>query len=149
MSILVTDVVMVFLSLICSCLSIVYFNQVNVGWGKVYLIIVGKFTKLSKISFSMQCFTADFCSWFSQHKYQNLTFGWLTGCVLSNPSISGIFLKLPHFLRSCFKLFGNSGGNTYIHLLVKIIYFRFTTVFYVGSTSAGKYLFKVADKTGG
>ena len=56
-----------------------------------------KFTKLSKIGFSMECFTADF---------QNLAFGWTPGYSPSNPR-----------LRS----FGNSWGNSYIHFLVIII----------------------------
>ena len=54
--------------------------------------------KLSKIGFSMECFTADFLQFFNK-KRQNLTFGWTAGYSPLNPNISGIFLKLPNFLR--------------------------------------------------
>ena len=57
-----------------------------------------KFTKLSKIGFSMKCFTADFLEFFTK-KRQNLAFGWTGGYSQSNPRISGIFLKFPNFLR--------------------------------------------------
>ena len=58
-----------------------------------------KLTKLSKVGFSMECFTADFLQFFTK-KCQNLAFGWTTGYSPSNPSISGIFWKFPNFLRS-------------------------------------------------
>ena len=58
-----------------------------------------KFTKFSKIGFSMECFTAGFLQLFTK-KLQNLAFGWTAGYSPSNPSISGIFLKFPNFLRS-------------------------------------------------
>ena len=58
-----------------------------------------KFTKLSKIGFSMECFAADFLQFFTK-KGQNLAFRWMTGYSPSNPSISGIFLKFPNFLKS-------------------------------------------------
>ena len=58
-----------------------------------------KLTKLSKIHFSMECFTADFLGFFTK-KRQNLVFGWTAGYSPSNPSNSGIFLKFPNFLRS-------------------------------------------------
>ena len=58
-----------------------------------------KFTKLNKIGFSMECFTADFLQFFTE-KRQNLAFGWTAGYSPSNPSISRIFLKFPNFLRS-------------------------------------------------
>ena len=58
-----------------------------------------KLTKLSKIGFSMELFTADILQFFNE-KSQNLTFGWTAGYSLLNPNISGIFLKLPNFLRS-------------------------------------------------
>ena len=57
-----------------------------------------KFTKSSKIGFSMECFTADFLQFFTE-KGQNLAFGWMAGYLPSNPSISGIFLKFTNFLR--------------------------------------------------
>ena len=57
------------------------------------------FTKLSKIGFSMECFTADVLQFFTK-KSQNLAFGWTTGNSPSDPSISGIFLKFPNFLKS-------------------------------------------------
>ena len=56
-----------------------------------------KFTKLSKTDFSIECFTADFLQFFTK-KSQNLAFGWTTGNWPSNPSISGISLKVPNFL---------------------------------------------------
>ena len=55
-----------------------------------------KFTKLSEISFSLECFTDDVLQFFTK-KRQNLE---TAGYSPSNPSISGIFLKLPNFLRS-------------------------------------------------
>ena len=61
--------------------------------------VADKFTKLSKIGFSIDCFTADCLRLFTV-KRQNLAFGWTTGYSPSNPSISGIFLKFPNFLRS-------------------------------------------------
>ena len=74
-----------------------------------------KFTKLSKIVFSMECFTVAFLQFFTK-KPQNLAIGWTTEYSPSNPSISGIFLKFPNFLRSLsLKSFGNSWGNSYIH----------------------------------
>ena len=57
-----------------------------------------KFTKLSKIGFSMECFTAIFLRFFTE-KYQNVTFGWTAGYSPSNPSVSEVFLKFPSFLR--------------------------------------------------
>ena len=57
-----------------------------------------KFTKLSKISFSVVCLTADFLQLFTK-KRQNLVFGWMSEYSPSNASISEIFLKFPNFLR--------------------------------------------------
>ena len=57
------------------------------------------FTKLSKIGFFTECFTADFLQFFTK-KRQNLAFGWTAGYSPSNPSVSGIFLKFPNFPRS-------------------------------------------------
>ena len=37
-----------------------------------------KFTKLSKLGFSMECFTADFLQFFAK-KRQNVAFGWTVG----------------------------------------------------------------------
>ena len=56
-------------------------------------------TKLSKLDFSLECFTADFLQFFTKNR-QNLALGWAAGCSPSNPGISGFFLKLPSFLRS-------------------------------------------------
>ena len=61
-----------------------------------------KFTKLGKIGFSMECFTANFLRFFTK-KHQNLVLGWTTRYLRSKPSILEIFLKFPNFLRSCFK----------------------------------------------
>ena len=58
-----------------------------------------KLTKLSKIGFSMECFTTDFLQFFTK-KRQNLALGWTAGYSSSNPSISEIFLKFSNFLRS-------------------------------------------------
>ena len=58
-----------------------------------------KFTKLSKIGFSMDCFTADFLPLLTE-KRQNMAFGLAAGYSPSNPSISGIFSYFPNFLRS-------------------------------------------------
>ena len=56
--------------------------------------VVDMFTKLSKIGFSMECFTAGFLRFFTR-KGQNFTFGWLAAYSSSNTAISGIFLKFP------------------------------------------------------
>ena len=58
-----------------------------------------KFTKLSKISFSMNYVTADFLQ-FLTGKHQNLAFVWTGVYLSSNPSISGILLNFPNFLKS-------------------------------------------------
>ena len=50
--------------------------------------------KLSKIGFSMDCFTADYLRCFTE-KRQNLGIGWVAGYSPSDPSISEIFLKSP------------------------------------------------------
>ena len=55
--------------------------------------------RLSKISFSMDCFTAVFLQVFTE-KHQNLAFWWMAGYLPSNPIISGTFLKFPNFLRT-------------------------------------------------
>ena len=69
----------------------------------------------------MECFPGDFLLFLP---HQNLAFGQSAGYSPSDPSISGIFLKFPNFLR--LMSFGNSYGNSYIHFLVIIIQFRFT-----------------------
>ena len=61
--------------------------------------VVDKFTKLSKIGVSVECFTADFLRYFTE-KYYILPFVWTAGYLPSNPNIYGIFLKFPNFLRS-------------------------------------------------
>ena len=43
-----------------------------------------KFTKLSKIGFSMECFTVDILQ-FLNKKRQNFTFGWTAGYSPLNP----------------------------------------------------------------
>ena len=55
--------------------------------------------KVSKICFSMECFTADFLRFFAEN-CQNLVFGWTTGYSPSNSIILAIFFKFPNFLRS-------------------------------------------------
>ena len=69
--------------------------------------ILDKLTKLSKICFSRECFTADFSQFF---KCPSFSFTWLAGYLPSIQSISGLFLKYPDFLRSL-KSLGNSWGN--------------------------------------
>ena len=59
---------------------------------------VDKFTKLSKIGFSMKCFTPDILRFFTE-KQQNLAFVWPAEYSSSNPSISKILLKLPILQR--------------------------------------------------
>ena len=85
--------------------------------------VADKLTKLSKIGFSMEYFTANFLPFFTK-KQQNLALGWTAGYSPSNPSISGIFWKSPNFLS--FKSIGNSSGNSYSYFLMMIIWFRFT-----------------------
>ena len=66
-----------------------------------------KFTELSKIDFSMECFTADPLQFFTKKRH-SLPFGWKAGYSPSNPSILGILLKFPNFQRSrSLKSFGN------------------------------------------
>ena len=69
--------------------------------------ILDKLTKLSKICFSRECFTADFLQFF---KCPSFPFTWLAGYLPSIQSISGLFLKYPDFLRSL-KSLGNSCSN--------------------------------------
>ena len=47
----------------------------------------------------MDCFTDDVLLYFTE-KRQNLALGWAAGYSPSKPSISGIFLQFPNFLRS-------------------------------------------------
>ena len=56
-----------------------------------------KFSKLSKIGFATECFTADVLQ-FVTEKRQNLDLGRAGWYSSSNPSISGIFLKLSKVL---------------------------------------------------
>ena len=67
-----------------------------------------KYTNLSKIGFSMECFTADYLRFYNK-KRQKLALGWAAGFSPSSPSISGIFFRFPNFLRFLdLKSFGNS-----------------------------------------
>ena len=82
------------------------FRQIGPGiWYKFTKVhnlgqkVGGKFTNLSKIGFSMECFTADFLIIFTE-KNQRLAFGLKADYSPSNSSISGIFLKFSNFLRS-------------------------------------------------
>ena len=58
-----------------------------------------RFTDLSKIGFSMECFAADFLRFFTK-KRQTLALGCAAGYSPLNPSISGIFFKFPNFLNT-------------------------------------------------
>ena len=59
-------------------------RKVHIG-----LKVGDKFTKLRRIDFSTECFTADFFQFFTK-KRQNFAFGWMAEYSLSNLSISGI-----------------------------------------------------------
>ena len=84
-----------------------------------------KFSKLSKLGFSMERFAADNLRYFTKN-HQNLVFWWTAGYSLWNLSISGIFLNFPNFLRSLsLKSLGNSWVNSYIHFLVIKTEFHF------------------------
>ena len=61
--------------------------------------VADKFMKLSKIGFSMDFLQLFFLQIFTK-KCQNLALGWMAVYSPSNPTISGIFLKFPNFLRS-------------------------------------------------
>ena len=61
--------------------------------------IVDKSTKLSKIGFSMKWFTVDFSQFYNTTVEICLLCGRLN-TFLSIPSVSGISLKFPNFLRS-------------------------------------------------
>ena len=79
----------------CKFVSVENLGQTIVDW----------FMKLSKIGFSMECFTAN-------------KLWWLAGYPLSWASLSGIFFTI----RSL-QFFGTSWGSSYIHFLVIITYF--------------------------
>ena len=66
----------------------------------------------------MECFTADFLQFFTK-KRQKLAFEWTAGYSPSNPSISGIFLKFPNYLRFLSRSY--SLFKSYVHFLVIII----------------------------
>ena len=78
--------------------NLVPFNKQNYQKHNLGQKVRDKLTKLSKIGFSMECFTADFLRFFTKTP-QNLAFGWTAGYSQSNQSISAIFLKFPNFLR--------------------------------------------------
>ena len=59
---------------------------------------VDKFTELSKIGLSMECFKADYLDFFAL-KRQNVAIPWPTGNLPLDPGIPGIFLIFPNFLR--------------------------------------------------
>ena len=82
------------LSTWCFNIDLTVFCHTNYNLGQK---VRAKLTKLSKIGFSMECFTADFLLFFTKN-FQNLDFGWTTGYLPSNPSISGSFRKFPNFL---------------------------------------------------
>ena len=89
------------------------FSEENIRYIKLNSVcnlgqkIVDKLTKLSETDFSVECFTSDFWRFLSK-KCQNLPFGCLAEYSLSNPSISGTFLKFSNFIRSSVKLLDNS-----------------------------------------
>ena len=74
-------------------ISILPSGYCNLGQG-----VGDQSTKLSKLDFSLECFTADFLQFFTKNR-QNLALRWAAGCSPSNPGISRFFLKLPNFLR--------------------------------------------------
>ena len=78
--------------------SLIYYLNIR----RVYSLgqkVLCKFTKLSKIGFSMECFTAGFLQFFIS-KHQNLVLGLQAEYSSPNSSLSGILLKFPNLLRS-------------------------------------------------
>ena len=64
-------------------------------------MIVNEFTELIKISFLMEYFTPDFLRLLAQmSKFAFCVAGFITFVVLLiKPSVSGVYLKYPYFLR--------------------------------------------------
>ena len=73
----------------CLLFVVKYIDGINTFLYNLGEKVGDKFTKLCKISFSVQCFTADFLLYCTE-KRQNLATGWTAGYSPSNPSISGI-----------------------------------------------------------
>ena len=78
--------------------------------------------KIKKNRFlSMECFTADVLQFFTE-KRQDLALRWLAGHLPSTPSILGIFLKFPNFLKSeeFFFLCGHISAPSGEHVVGKL-----------------------------
>ena len=74
--------------------TLISFRSYNLKQG-----IGDKFMKLNKISFHIECFTADFLQFFTE-KHQNLA-SWRTAVYSSlNPNITGTFKNFSNFIRS-------------------------------------------------
>ena len=84
----------------------------NLGKG-----VTDKFTNLSKIGFSIECFTADFLPFFTK-KRQKVVLGCTCHQIQAFPEFSSNFL-ISQILG--LTSFGNSCGNSYIHILLMII----------------------------
>ena len=70
-----------------------------------------QYTKLSKIGFSMECFTADFLQFFTK-KRKNLAFGWTPGH--QTQAFQGFFWNFLISYNPKSNSFGNSWSNSYI-----------------------------------
>ena len=81
--------------------SLKFFDSPTTKWQPCNLgqKIGDKFTKLSKVGFSMEWVIADFLQLFTKMS-QILSFAWTAGYSPSNPRVSGTFLKFPNSLRS-------------------------------------------------
>ena len=80
-----------------------------------------KFTKLSKISFFMECFTNDFLRFFTEKtsKFGFQVGGWVLAITCRHVRD---FLEISSFPKILsVKSFGNSWGNSYIHFLMIIM----------------------------
>ena len=87
-------------------------RRYNLGKG-----VRDKFTNLSKIGFSIECFTADFLRFFTK-KRQKVALGCTCHQIQAFPEFSSNFL-ISQILG--LTSFGNSCGNSYIHILLMII----------------------------
>ena len=86
--------------------------------------IVDKFSYLSKIGVTLECFKGDF-SQFSSTVVEIWLLGGRWRFSINSKVFVGIYWKFPNFLSSTLNLFGNLCGNSYINLSVIIIYTMF------------------------
>ena len=86
-----------------SCVVLCNYDGFVYNW-KYYNLgqkVKEKFENITKVSFFMESFMAAFLLFFKE-KHQNLSFCWTNRYSPSHPSISGIFLKCPNFVKSEF-----------------------------------------------